>query len=148
MDSDEATVAHEWKHVAMVYEATSRRYMAYENSERVASKAVIGYERPLDENDGFLVLGRSSTMKDNSYTSVIVDDLMFYDRSLNPTEIYDILSFYDNMWDNEESSNTDEAKSVRSTEKAESNESKVSNSKATQSQSKESSLGSNSKATQ
>ena len=99
------TISHptdQWLHIALVFDAETNNVIGYQDGEIDASQVAGGTSRIVYNYNGNLVIGRSYNYVHNMdrYASVTVDELMFYDRPLNQTEIQSIMTSYGdvNAW--------------------------------------------------
>ena len=93
-DSDTDFSSDVWFHVALVFDATSREMIGYQNGVEVARDDDIATGEEIYEDDGRFVIGKHYAGYNEDSSSVTVDDLMFYDRPLSGEDIRAIATFY------------------------------------------------------
>ena len=89
------TPREEWTHYALTFDKLTGQIIIYENGTELNSLMLSPGSRAIHPDDGKLVIGRYAVDgSDFAYGEATVDDLMFYDRVLNATEINAIASVY------------------------------------------------------
>ena len=87
----------QWLHIALTFDVETNVVIGYRDGEQVGSNIADGIPRLVYVYNGQLVIGRSYNQVHDRYTSVTLDELMFYDRPLNQTEIQSIMTSYGNV---------------------------------------------------
>ena len=87
----------QWLHIALTFDVQTNVVIGYRDGEQVGSNIADGIPRLVYVYNGQLVIGRSYNQVHDRYTSVTLDELMFYDRPLNQTEIQSIMTSYGNV---------------------------------------------------
>ena len=84
-----------WIHIVLNYRTSSRsplpRLSAYVNTYEVLTDSTEVLEDTAS-GDGRIILGRAFSDIDDHYTSMEVDEVMFYREWLDPTEIDDLFA--------------------------------------------------------
>ena len=90
---------HQWIHIALVFDRTREVVIGYHAGSEIYNRGFTPGNYTADDADGRMVLGRlyvTPHTSANNYVTARYDDVMFYDRPLNQTEIMSISSFYFN----------------------------------------------------
>ena len=80
--------------MALVFNARSLEMIGYQNGTEVARDDDLDTGEEIYEDDGRFVIGKHYAGYNEDFSSVTVDDLMFYDRPLSEEEIRAIATFY------------------------------------------------------
>ena len=84
--------------MAVVFNAANVEAFVYLNGAQDAKRTHLPRGAPVDEEDGRLVIGHEFTSHNtDGYSSVTVDELMFFDTPLTAEEIMEIYMFYQSL---------------------------------------------------
>ena len=91
----DARTREEWNHYAMTYDQLTGQVVFYKSGTELNTQTLPSEINVIDPDDGKLAIGRYTLDGSNGwYGEATVDDLIFYDRVLNATEIKAIASVY------------------------------------------------------
>ena len=88
-----------WNHIALVFDRSQEVAIGYHEGRQIYNQGFTAGNYTADDADGHLVLGRLYVTPHTNgadYVTARFDELVFYDRPLNQTEIMLISSFYSN----------------------------------------------------
>ena len=88
-------VRQEWIHYALTFDKLTGEIIVYGNGNVLNSSILGALTDPINAEDGQLAIGRYTLDGAGGfYGDATVDDLIFYDRVLNATEVKAIASVY------------------------------------------------------